>query len=147
MLGGRRIIEEKNENDIELTKRAFSKNKFENELNVVTDGEEALDYLFSAGDYSGDNAPQKPMLILLDLKLPKVTGLEVLKEIRTKERTRYIPVVVLTSSSEEQDILRSYDLGANSFVRKPVDFSDFIETVKNLGLYWLSINKQPEKES
>ena len=135
------LLVEDNPDDLELTLRAFRKSKVLNEIDVVRDGAEALDYLFRAGAYCDRSSDALPELVLLDLKLPKIGGLEVLRRMRADERTRRIPVVVLTSSSEEKDILSSYDLGANSFVRKPVDFTQFLEAAKHLGLYWLVLNQ------
>jgi two-component system, response regulator len=137
------LLVEDNPSDIDLTKRALSKGRIANELVVVEDGQEALDYLFGTGDYAGRHSLPSLAVILLDLKLPKVGGLEVLKRIRADARTRRLPVVVLTSSKEEQDIAKSYDLGANSYIRKPVDFSQFAVAIDNLGLYWLVLNEQP----
>lgn len=137
------LLVEDNPYDIELTLRAFEKSNIVNELVVVRDGKEALDYLFAAGTYAGRDLSDVPEVILLDLKLPKVDGLEVLRRIRADERTRRMPVVVLTSSSEEKDIVTSYELGANSFVRKPVDFAQFTEAARQLGLYWLVLNQAP----
>lgn len=135
------LLVEDNPNDVELTKRALHKNKVLNEVVVAEDGVEALDYLFNTGAFEGaDN--KLPTLILLDLKLPKVDGLEVLKEIRNNPRTKRLPVVILTSSKEDQDLIKSYDLGANSYIRKPVDFKQFTEAVQHLGLYWLVLNEQ-----
>ena len=132
------LLVEDNPSDVMLTQRAMEKNRISNELLVAQDGQEALDLLLgSAG------ASDLPMLILLDLKLPKLDGLEVLRRIRTEERTKRIPVVILTSSKEQEDLAKSYDLGANSFVRKPVDFEQFVEAVKQLGLYWLVLNEAP----
>jgi CheY-like chemotaxis protein len=135
------LLVEDNEDDVELTLRAFRKSKILNEIVVVTDGVEALDYVFATGTYAGRNLDANPAVILLDLKLPKIGGLEVLRRLRADERTRRIPVVVLTSSNEERDILSSYDLGANSFVRKPVDFAQFVEAAQQLGMYWLVMNE------
>jgi two-component system, response regulator len=137
------LLVEDNPDDAELTLRAFRKSKILNEIVVVTDGVEALDYVFATGTYAGRNLEANPAVILLDLKLPKIGGLEVLRRLRADERTRRIPVVVLTSSNEERDILSSYDLGANSFVRKPVDFAQFLEAAQQLGMYWLVMNEPP----
>jgi CheY-like chemotaxis protein len=126
--------------DEELTLRALKRSNIVNPVVVAHDGEEALDILFARGAWA-ERRPALPQVVLLDLKLPKVTGLEVLRALRADERTRTLPVVVLTSSTEEQDLLRSYDLGANSYVRKPVDFTDFAEAVRQLGLYWLILNQ------
>jgi two-component system, response regulator len=136
------LVEDKR-NDIDLTLRAFARSKIANEIVVVKDGEEALDYLFATGVYSGRDRMNMPELVLLDLKLPKVDGLEVLRRLRADERTRRLPVVVLTSSKEESDVVSSYDLGANSFVRKPVDFLEFMDAARQLGLYWLVLNEPP----
>ena len=135
------LLVEDNPNDVELTLRAFRKSKVLNEIEVVCDGVEALDYLFSAGAFAGRDSSASPEVVLLDLKLPKIDGLEVLRRMRADERTRRTPVVVLTSSGEEKDIVSSYDLGANSFVRKPVDFNEFLEAAQQLGLYWLVLNQ------
>ncbi len=129
--------------DVELTIRAFKRNGIANEVIVASDGEEALDFLFATGKFKG-RVTDNPTLVLLDLKLPKVMGLDVLKQIRADERTRRLPVVVLTSSNEDRDIIQSYDLGANSFVRKPVDFAQFVEAARQLGLYWLVLNQLPD---
>jgi two-component system response regulator len=137
------LLVEDNADDVELTLRAFRKSKVLNEIVVVRDGVEALDYLFSTGTHAGRDQKAMPEVILLDIKLPKIGGLEVLRRLRAEERTRRIPVVVLTSSSEERDILSSYDLGANSFVRKPVDFAQFVAAAQQLGLYWLVMNEPP----
>ena len=134
------VLVEDNSNDEELTLRAFSKSNIGNRIVVVRDCAEALDYFFSRGRHANRLASEVPQLVLLDLKLPKVDGLDVLRELRADDRTRLIPVVVLTSSAEEQDLLRSYGLGANSYVRKPVDYSQFVDAVRQLGLYWLVIN-------
>ena len=135
------LLVEDNPDDVELTMRAFHKNKIGNEVVVAKDGAEALAYLF--GDGSRPPPEFQPELILLDLKLPKINGLEVLQRIRADVRTRLQPVVVLTNSDEEQDLVESYRLGANSYVRKPVAFAEFIEAVKHLGLYWLLLNQPP----
>jgi two-component system response regulator len=137
------LLVEDNPDDEALTLRAFKKNSIANEVCVVRDGAEALDYLFCSGAYANRDAALVPELILLDLKLPKVDGLEVLRRIRGDERTRLQPVVVLTTSNEERDIISSYRLGANSYIRKPVDFDQFIEAVRQLGLYWLLLNQPP----
>lgn len=135
------LLVEDNENDIQLTLRALKKNGISNEIVIARNGEEALEYLHGTGQYAGRNSDQLPQVVLLDLKLPKVDGHEVLQHIRSNERTRYLPVVVMTSSKEEQDILSSYHLGANSYIRKPVDFEQFSEAVRSLGLYWLLLNE------
>lgn len=137
------LLVEDNPDDEALTVRALKKNNIKNEVFVAHDGEEALDYLFKTGKHHGKDSQAVPQLILLDLKLPKVDGLDVLRELRANERTKLLPVVILTSSTEEQDRLKGYDLGANSYVRKPVDFNEFIEAVRQLGLYWLILNERP----
>ena len=135
------LLVEDNQDDVILTRRALKKNSIANHLVVVTDGQEALDFLFPKGDSGSEAAPAAPCLILLDLKLPKVSGLEVLQRLRSEERTRLTPVVVLTTSTEERDLIESYSLGANSYVRKPVDFNRFVEAVQQLGMYWLLLNE------
>ncbi|MBI2875505.1 MAG: response regulator [Candidatus Tectomicrobia bacterium] len=135
------LLVEDNPDDEALTLRAFKKSNVLNQVVVVRDGAEALDYLFGTGSYAGREIEMLPQIILLDLKLPKVDGLEVLRRIRSSERTRVLPVIILTSSREEQDIIRSYSLGANSYIRKPVDFVQFAEAVQQLGLYWLVLNE------
>jgi two-component system response regulator len=137
------LLVEDNPSDIDLTKRAFVKGNIHNEIIVVEDGQEALDYIFCQGQYRLREKDQLPALVLLDLKLPKVDGLEVLKKIRAVEKIKRLPVVVLTSSKEEKDITTSYDLGANSYIRKPVDFTQFALAIQSLGNYWLVINEQP----
>jgi CheY-like chemotaxis protein len=137
------LLVEDNADDEALTIRALNKNNVTNELVVARDGVEALDYLFGTGTHAGRDTAVLPGLILLDLKLPKLDGLEVLRRLRADERTRRLPVVVLTSSKEETDLIRSYDLGANSYIRKPVDFNQFTEAVRQLGLYWLMLNEVP----
>ncbi len=137
------LLVEDNPDDEVLTLRALRKHNLANDIVVARDGQEALDYLFGEGAHSGRDTRVLPQVILLDLKLPKVDGLQVLERLRANPRTRYIPVVVLTSSSQEQDMLRSYDLGANSYVRKPVDFEQFLEAACQLGLYWLVLNEIP----
>jgi CheY-like chemotaxis protein len=141
------LLVEDNPDDEELTLRALKKNNIQNEVVVARDGAEALDYLFGTGAYTGRDLRIMPAVTLLDLKLPKVDGLEVLRRLRTDERTQLLPVVILTSSKEEQDLLTGYKLGANSYIRKPVDFLQFNEAVRNLGLYWLLLNESPPKES
>jgi two-component system response regulator len=139
------LLVEDNPDDVELTLRAFRESKLANEIVVVRDGKEALDYLFCDGAYAGRDPASAPEVVLLDLKLPKIDGLEVLRRLRADERTRRQPVVVLTSSSEQKDIVTSYDYGANSFIRKPVDYAQFLEAVKHLGLYWLVLNEMPPR--
>lgn len=139
------LLVEDNPDDVELTLRAFRKNKIANGVMVVNDGVEALDYLFGNGDYTDRDTSDTPRVILLDLKLPKLNGLQVLERLRNDERTRFTPVVILTSSKEEQDLVTSYKNGANSYVRKPVDFSQFVEAVHQIGLYWLLINETPHQ--
>lgn len=138
------LLVEDNSRDEALTRRALTKSNIMNEVITAHDGVEALDYLFGTGQYAG-SLPVMPQLVLLDLKLPKIDGLEVLKRIRTEDVTRLLPVVVFTSSSEEEDMFKSYDLGANSYVRKPVDFDQFLDATKQLGLYWLILNELPPK--
>jgi two-component system, response regulator len=135
------LLVEDNPDDEALTLRALTKNNIKNEVVVAHDGAEALDYLFGKGAYAGRDIRVMPQVILLDLKLPKVDGFEVLRKLRADERTKRLPVVILTSSNEEQDRISGYDLGANSYVRKPVEFPNFIEAVRQLGLYWLILNQ------
>jgi two-component system response regulator len=135
------LLVEDNPNDQELTIRAFKKNNISNEIIIANNGVEALDYLFGTGIYAERPSHILPQLVILDLKLPKVSGLEVLKQVRERERTKYVPVVILTSSAEEKDIIESYRLGSNAYVRKPVNFIEFTEAVKQLGLFWLLLNK------
>jgi two-component system, response regulator len=135
------MLVEDDPKDEALTLRALKKSNVMNPVVIARDGAEALDYLFARGAHAGRDRAVVPQVILLDLKLPKVDGLEVLEALRADEQTRLLPVVVLTSSMEEQDLLRSYRLGANSYMRKPVDFSQFIEAVRQLGLYWLVLNQ------
>jgi CheY-like chemotaxis protein len=137
------LLVEDNPDDVDLTLRAFRKSNLLNEVVVTKDGVEALDYLFGAGAYAGRDTSVSPQVVLLDLKLPRLNGLEVLRRLRADERTQLLPVIVLTTSNEEQDMVESYRLGANSYVRKPVDFTQFMEAVKQLGLYWLVLNEQP----
>jgi two-component system response regulator len=137
------LLVEDNRDDEALTLRALKKNNIKNEVIVARDGVEALDFLMGTGSHAGRDLNIMPQVILLDLKLSKVDGLEVLKRVRAHERTRLLPIVILTSSNEEQDRINGYGLGANSYVRKPVDFAQFIEAVRQLGLYWLILNEPP----
>jgi len=137
------LLVEDNPDDEALTVRALNKNKFKNEITVAHDGKEALDYLLCEGEYAGRDAGEMPQVILLDLKLPKIDGLGVLRRIRADERTKLLPVVILTSSNEEEDRIKGYGLGANSYVRKPVDFEQFVEAAAQLGVYWLVLNEPP----
>lgn len=139
------LLVEDNPDDEELTLRALRKNNIKNEVVVAHDGAEALDFLFGTGVYTGRDLTVMPQVILLDLKLPKVGGLEVLRRLRANEQTRLLPVVILTTSNEDQDRIAGYGLGANSFVRKPVDFAQFIDAVRTLGLYWLILNEPPSR--
>lgn len=132
---------EDNENDIELTLRAFKKRNLANSIKIIKDGEEAIDYIFAKGQYAERDILDKPKVILLDLKLPKIGGLEILEKLKSDHRTKAIPVVVLTSSREESDMLKSYEYGVNSFVVKPINFENFSEAVSSLGLYWLLLNE------
>jgi two-component system, response regulator len=141
MSGKSILLVEDNPDDVALTLRALKKNNIANEVIVARDGEEALEYLTATGKYAGRSVTDLPQIVLLDLKLPKVGGLEVLRAMRADPHTRLLPVVVLTSSSEEGDVIASYDLGANSYIRKPVDFNQFQEAVRQLGLYWLVLNQ------
>ena len=140
------LLVEDNPDDEELTKRALERNNIRNEVVVARDGAEALDLLFATGSREGQ-PPVVPTVVLLDLKLPKIDGLEVLRRVRADPRTRLIPVVILTSSKQEQDLIEGYANGANSYVRKPVDFAKFVDAVKQLGLYWLVINEHPPARS
>lgn len=135
------LLVEDNPSDVGLTQRALAKSRISNEMVVAEDGQEALDYLFGNGQYAGRDVSNLPALVLLDLKLPRVDGLEVLRQIRADSRTSRLPVVILTTSKEEQDVAQSYDLGANSYIRKPVDFTQFAQAVEHLGLYWLVLNE------
>jgi two-component system response regulator len=140
------LLVEDNPDDEELTLRALKKNNIQNDVVVARDGVQALDYLFGNGAHAGRNVSILPSVVLLDLKLPKIDGLEVLKKIRGDDRTRFLPVVILTSSKEDQDLINGYKLGANSYIRKPVDFSQFIDAVRQLGLYWLLLNEPAPSE-
>ena len=137
------LLVEDNRDDADLTIRAFSKGNIKNEVVVAPDGVAALDYLFGTGPYKGRDTNIQPAVVLLDLKLPKLDGLEVLRQVRADAKTKCLPVVVLTSSREEEDIVRSYELGANSYVQKPVDFDHFLDAAHQLGLYWLLVNQPP----
>ena len=137
------LLVEDNPDDVELTLRALKKNNIANEVIVAKDGVEALDYLFGTGAHTGRDTGKMPTVILLDLKLPKMNGLEVLRRLRADKRTKLLPVVILTSSKEERDMIDGYKFGANSYIRKPVDFTKFREAVHELGLYWLVLNEPP----
>lgn len=137
------LLVEDNEDDIDLTIRALEKGNIRNTIVVVRDGAEAMDYFLKTGRFAADDQRELPAVTLLDLKLPKIDGLEVLRRIRANERTKLLPVVILTSSKEERDLLDGYKLGANSYVRKPVDYNQFAEAVHQLGLYWLLVNEVP----
>lgn len=137
------LLVEDNPSDVELTLHAFEKERLANRIQVVRDGAEALDYLFGTGKYAGRDILQAPKVILLDLKLPKVSGIEVLRHIRADPRTQLLPIIVLTSSREERDLIETYRLGVNSYIVKPVEFDKFTETVAQLGYYWLVVNQHP----
>lgn len=137
------LIVEDNPNDAEMAMRALKRNNLTNKVFVVTDGQEALDFLFSKGKYNMRKNCVRPRMVLLDLKLPKVDGLEVLKELKENPETRIIPVIILTSSKEEKDLIESYKSGVNSYIVKPVDFEKFVDAVNELGMYWLLLNQQP----
>ncbi len=137
------LLVEDNVNDVTLTLRAFKKNNLANKVFAVSDGEEALEFLFSTGRYADRNIKVTPKIVLLDLKLPKVNGIEVLRKIKADERTRAIPVVVLTSSQETSDLRECYKLGVNSYIQKPVDFDQFVKVLSDAGMYWMAINKLP----
>lgn len=137
------LLVEDNPGDVELTKRALRKSKIETQLDIAEDGAEALDYLFCQGQYENRNPNMPPSLVLLDLNLPKIGGLEVLHHIRNHPKTKNLPVVVLTSSNEESDVTTAYSNGANSYIRKPVDFSEFTDAVHQMGQYWLELNEAP----
>ena len=137
------LLVEDNPDDVELTLLAFEENKICNNMPVVRDGEEALDYLFGTGKHAGRDVSKLPSVILLDLKLPKIDGLDVLKRIRSEPATEFLPVIILTSSKDDEDVMHSYSLGANAYVRKPVDYAQFAEAAKTLGLFWLVLNQPP----
>lgn len=141
------LLVEDNEEDVELTLHALRRNNLANRIHVVRDGEEALDFLFCRGAFGNRNFANAPKLILLDLKLPKVDGMEVLRQVKSDARTKAIPVVILTASKEEKDMVNGYHLGVNSYIQKPVDFDQFREMVKQLGLYWLVVNEPPPRNS
>lgn len=140
------LIVEDNPDDVELVLMALQSKHITNKIDVVTDGEQALDYLFFRGEYADRNIEFIPTLILLDLQLPKVSGLNVLKQLRANERTKLLPVVIFTSSMEEQDMISSYELGANSYIRKPVNADQFEKAIEELGMYWLLLNEPPPKK-
>ena len=137
------LLAEDNPDDVQLTLRALKKSKIMNEVVIAQDGVEALDYLFGTGKHAGRDTRVLPQVVLLDLKMPRMDGLEVLQRVRSDERTRLLPIVVLTTSSEDKDRVESYKLGANSYIRKPVDFEQFVNAVQQLGLYWLVLNEAP----
>ena len=139
------LLVEDSEDDVLLTKRAFQKNNVKNELVVASDGREALDWLFGEGEHAGRDTGVTPELILLDVNMPRVGGLEVLERVRADPRTALVPVVMLTSSKQEEDMIRSYELGANSYVRKPVAFEAFVDAVRTLGIYWLVLNERARR--
>lgn len=141
------LLAEDNPDDQALALRAFKKSNLSNEIIVCNDGVEALDYLFGREKYAGDELPELPAVALLDLKMPRMDGISVLKEIRANERTKFLPVVIVTSSKEEQDMISGYSFGVNSYVRKPIDFNEFVDAVQNLGLYWLLLNETPVSPS
>lgn len=140
------LLVEDNLDDVALTLRAFKKNNILNEVIVANDGVEALDYMFGTGKHAMRDIEDMPAIILLDLKLPRIGGLEVLKRLRADERTKMVPIVILTSSKEEQDLINGYKLGCNSYIQKPVDFEQFMDAVKQLGVYWLLINEPPPQK-
>lgn len=137
------LIVEDNPNDAEMALRAFKKNNLTDKVFVVNDGQQAIDFVFAKGEFSNRDKRSQPKIILLDLQLPNIDGLEVLKTIRSNPETKFIPIIILTSSKEESDIIKSYQLGVNSYIVKPVDFSKFVDAMHNLGLYWLMLNQHP----
>ena len=137
------LLVEDNQDDVELTLHALRKEKLANNIHVARDGEEALEFLFGNGTHTERSLERPPKLVVLDLKLPKIDGMEVVRKVKSDPRTKTIPVVILTSSKEERDLINSYNLGANSYIQKPVDFDQFRETVKSVGMYWLLINQPP----
>ncbi len=137
------VLVEDNPHDAELTIRSLKRNKIANDIHVIPNGAEALDFFFATGKYEGRDVKITPKLVILDLKLPKVDGIEILRRVKSDERTKIIPIVVLTSSKEENDVVESYKLGANSYIVKPVDFQKFAESIRDLGLYWLLLNEPP----
>lgn len=139
------LLVEDNNDDIELTMLAFQRSKIANSIDVVKDGEAALDYLLCRGEYAENHGKDFPAVVLLDIQLPKLDGLEVLQQIREHEHTRRVPVVMLTSSRQQEDMVRSYDLGANSFIRKPVEFDKFVDAILQVEIYWLLLNERPRK--
>ncbi len=140
------LLVEDNPDDEELTLLAFRKNNIMNEVAIARDGVEALDYLFGTGCHAGRDLDKMPAVVLLDLKLPKIDGLEVLRRLRADARTKRLPVVILTSSTQEEDMIASYELGCNSYVRKPVNFAEFVDASRQLGLYWLLLNETPPNQ-
>lgn len=141
------LLVEDNQDDEALTLRAFARNGIRHHVHVARDGVEALDYLFGRGAHAGRDLAQQPAVTLLDLKLPRLSGLEVLRHVRADARTRNLPVVILTSSREDQDLVQGYGLGANSYIRKPVDFQQFVEAIRQIGAYWLILNENPPRQA
>ena len=140
------LLVEDNPDDLELALAALRRNHIANRIQVVRDGQQALDFIFGEGEFAGRDVEERPRVILLDLKLPKVSGIEVLRAVKTHERTRHIPVVVLTSSREDKDVIETYNLGVNSYVQKPVSFAEFSGAVAQLGMYWMLLNERPEAQ-